>query len=287
MEGKSLPAFGLVVNQRNEILLIQRGYGKDKGKWSLPGGMRDKGETYRDTAVRETREETGIRMSADELYYRGTRSRFEVWRGKRIGGRLRVQRKECLDAKWFQFDMLPHDEDLAFGPDKRAIGKWAAANPGSRRVHYPRSKMVKSGFALVVNDRNEILLIRRTRGPRARKWSLPGGNAIRGRGRRDTAVHETQRATGIRFVPDRLYYENRHDARIWLGKPSSLVIQLGPLTFPMRKENAPAANPNSHWFPLDHLPDDDSLGFAIDVRTIEKWASENEGSRRTEPLVRD
>ena len=268
------------MNQRNEILLIQRGYGKDQGKWSLPGGRRDKGETYRETAVRETREETGIRMSADELYYSGRSARFEVWRGRHIGGRLRVQRKECLDAKWFQIDMLPHDDDLAFGPDKRVIGKWAAGNPESRRVHYPRSKMGKSGFALVVNDSNEILLIRRTRGPRADKWSLPGGNVKRGQGRRDTAFRETERVTGIRFVPNRLYYENRHGARIWLGNPSPLVIQLGPLTFPMRKENAPAADPNSQWFPVDQLPDDDSLGFAIDVRTIEKWAAEHEGSRR-------
>ena len=63
-----MPAFGLVVNNRGEILLIQRGYGKDKGKWSLPGGQRDRGETYKRTAVRETREETGIKMSADILY---------------------------------------------------------------------------------------------------------------------------------------------------------------------------------------------------------------------------
>ena len=33
-----MPAFGLVVNERNEVLLIQRGYGKEKSKWSLPGG---------------------------------------------------------------------------------------------------------------------------------------------------------------------------------------------------------------------------------------------------------
>ena len=169
-----MPGFGLVVNERNEILLIQRGYGSRKGKWSLPGGNRDKGESLRRTAVRETREETGIVMSADTVYYKSTRHHFEIWRGKRLGGRLRVQRKECLDGKWFKNDMLPHDDNLAFGPDKRAIGKWVAENPGSRRVHYPRSRMVRAGFGLVVNDRREVLLVQRNNGRRAGKWTLPG-----------------------------------------------------------------------------------------------------------------
>ena len=73
-----MPAFGLVVNERNEILMIQRGYGREKGQWSLPGGQRDKGESLRRTAVRETLEETGIRMSADELYYKSERHSFEI-----------------------------------------------------------------------------------------------------------------------------------------------------------------------------------------------------------------
>ena len=61
-----------------------------------------------------------------------------------------------------------------------------------------------------------------------------------------------------------MYLENRHRARVWLGKP-------GP---------QPVKSANGRWFPIDKLPDDDSLGFSIDVRTIERWAAENKGSRR-------
>ncbi len=259
-----MPGFGLVVNDENEILLIQRGYGKEEGKWSLPGGRKDKGESLKSTAVRETLEETGIRMTADDLYYKGRRHPFEVWRGRRIGGRLKVQRKECLDAKWFQADMLPHDDNLAFNPDKIVIGKWAAENPGGRRVYYPRYRMDRAGFGLVVSDNSEVLLVQRKRGLRAGKWSIPGGSSKSDERRIDAAIRETRNATGIVFTPDSLYLENRHRARVWLGRPGS---QRGKSS-------------DSRWFPIHELPDDDSLGFAIDVRTIEKWASENRGNHR-------
>ncbi len=259
-----MPAFGLVVNESNEILMIQRGYGREKGQWSLPGGQRDKGESLKRTAVRETLEETGIRMSADELYYKSDRHAFEIWRGRELGGRLNTQKRECLDAKWFQIDMLPHDNNLAFGPDKRAIGKWAAENSGSRRVYYPRSPMSRAGFVLLVDHNDRVLLVRRQKGTRAGKWSLPGGKARSSERRRDVAWRETNRATGLCFDLESLYLKNRHQARVWRGSPHIST----------RKSI------KGRWFPVDSLPDDDSLGFAIDVRTIEKWAAENPGSRR-------
>ena len=265
-----MPAgFGFVVNDRDEILLIQRGYGKNKGKWSLPGGNQDRGESLRRTAIRETREETGVSMGSVRLYYKGGNHRVEVWRGKRKGGHLKIQKSECLDAKWFQKDMLPADENLAFGPDKIALKNWASENPGSRRVHYPRSKMDRAGFALVVNDENEILLVRREHGRRKGKWSIPGGKPKSGESRQDAATRETHKATGIRFDSHRLYYENRHQAKIWIGKPKRSRISA----------SSSQLNDNAAWFPIDRLPGDDSLAFAIDVRTIEKWANENRASR--------
>ena len=48
-------AGGLVLNEKKELLMIFR-----RGKWDLPKGKLDKGETLEQCAVREVEEETGL-----------------------------------------------------------------------------------------------------------------------------------------------------------------------------------------------------------------------------------
>jgi len=48
-------AGGLVYNESNELLMIFR-----RGKWDLPKGKLDEGESIPDCAVREVQEETGL-----------------------------------------------------------------------------------------------------------------------------------------------------------------------------------------------------------------------------------
>jgi 8-oxo-dGTP pyrophosphatase MutT (NUDIX family) len=53
-----VPAVVVVVtSEAGEILLIRR---TDNDKWALPGGAIDLGESVRQAAIRETKEETGI-----------------------------------------------------------------------------------------------------------------------------------------------------------------------------------------------------------------------------------
>jgi ADP-ribose pyrophosphatase YjhB (NUDIX family) len=54
----------VVVNDAGEILLIRRA---DNDNWALPGGAMDLGESLPDAAVRETLEETGIRVELTGL----------------------------------------------------------------------------------------------------------------------------------------------------------------------------------------------------------------------------
>jgi 8-oxo-dGTP diphosphatase len=58
---------GAVIWSGDKLLLIQRGKGPRVGSWSLPGGLQKLGETVRETACREIREETGLEVEVTHL----------------------------------------------------------------------------------------------------------------------------------------------------------------------------------------------------------------------------
>jgi 8-oxo-dGTP pyrophosphatase MutT (NUDIX family) len=53
-----------VVDDDGRLLVIKRA---DDGRWCLPGGKLDVGESPEEAAVREAREETGVRVAVEEL----------------------------------------------------------------------------------------------------------------------------------------------------------------------------------------------------------------------------
>ncbi|MDH3231941.1 MAG: NUDIX hydrolase [Alphaproteobacteria bacterium] len=58
---------GVVVWKDAKVLLIRRGRPPREGDWSLPGGRQKLGETTRQTAIREVREEAGIEIVVGNL----------------------------------------------------------------------------------------------------------------------------------------------------------------------------------------------------------------------------
>ncbi len=58
---------GAVVVDRERVLLVHRGHEPSKGKWSLPGGMLELGESLMEGVAREVLEETGLVVEAVEL----------------------------------------------------------------------------------------------------------------------------------------------------------------------------------------------------------------------------
>jgi 8-oxo-dGTP diphosphatase len=64
---RPLVGVGAVIVHEGRVLLVKRGSEPLKGHWSIPGGLLELGETLRQGAVREAREETGLVVEAGEV----------------------------------------------------------------------------------------------------------------------------------------------------------------------------------------------------------------------------
>jgi mutator protein MutT len=57
-----IPCVGAIITADGQILLIRRGHEPEAGRWSLPGGRIEPGETDQQALVREVREETRLEV---------------------------------------------------------------------------------------------------------------------------------------------------------------------------------------------------------------------------------
>ena len=68
MNAARIPCVGAVVRDgAGRLLLIKRGHAPEAGRWSLPGGRIEPGETDAEALVREMREETGLTVRPGPL----------------------------------------------------------------------------------------------------------------------------------------------------------------------------------------------------------------------------
>lgn len=107
---------GCIYNAQGEVLLQRR---SDSGRWGLPGGAIEPGESICDAAVREIREETGLEVVVERLigiytdpdmvYPNGDKAHsiciavdFTV-----LGGSMVCNDGESLELRYFPLDKLP------------------------------------------------------------------------------------------------------------------------------------------------------------------------------------
>jgi ADP-ribose pyrophosphatase YjhB (NUDIX family) len=109
----------LIINEENEILLQKRG--TFPFKWGLIGGITELGEALEETAIRETKEETGLDI--EDLRLLGTVSGKDCYikfpHGdeayfinvgyvtRKYHGQIRCDGVETIELKFFSVDKLP------------------------------------------------------------------------------------------------------------------------------------------------------------------------------------
>lgn len=74
---------GIILEKDGQILLQHR---KDRDVWGIPGGVMEPGETFLETAARETLEETGLKTENLKLFglYSGEEGYSEYLNGDKI-----------------------------------------------------------------------------------------------------------------------------------------------------------------------------------------------------------
>jgi 8-oxo-dGTP diphosphatase len=122
-----LVGVGAVIIEDGRVLLVKRGHPPLVGEWSIPGGVLELGETVRQAAVREAREETCLTVETADLlgvYDRVLRDdnghtlyHFVLvdFRCRRVGGEAQAA-DDADEVRWFTPDEareLPLAEDTA------------------------------------------------------------------------------------------------------------------------------------------------------------------------------
>ena len=110
---KTEKSCGCIILKDNQVLLI--GAKDDNGKlfWSFPKGHQENGETDIETAIRETKEETGLDVEISDItpiktghfIHGGTvYKNILLFIAKPLSYELRLQEEEAEQAKWIQIN---------------------------------------------------------------------------------------------------------------------------------------------------------------------------------------
>ncbi|HEY2953869.1 MAG TPA: NUDIX hydrolase [Candidatus Eisenbacteria bacterium] len=124
-----VPAAGVVLAHRGEVLLVKRRFEPRAGAWCLPAGFMESGETPERCARRELREETGIVARLTGLFgvYAGlddprARTVLILYGARRTGGRLAAG-DDAVEAGFHPLGRLPRP--IAFESHRRALASLA------------------------------------------------------------------------------------------------------------------------------------------------------------------
>lgn len=224
----NIGASGVIVNQYNQVLLIQR---DDTRTWAPPSGALEPGELPDAAAAREVREETGLIVKPVRLVgvhyvpFEPTPLLGFTFRCIQRGGEIAAS-EESPQVAFFQSDQLPraisdfHKSRLvkAFKHDTltpmwyvQSIGlrtrlfkmglerfiypykAWRRRHSG-KPAYVPPRPWQTAAFTVIRDEQGSVLWVRRTDQD---AWNLPGGRSDEKEPPWETAVRETREETGL------------------------------------------------------------------------------------------
>ena len=114
---------GTIFTIEKQVVLLRRGVDPAMGKWVFPGGYVDRGESVRDAAIRETKEEANLHVTLSSLLdvysYPRSPNVIVVYAAEVVGGEL-LAGDESVEAQTFSAAGIPWEE-LAFDSTRDAL----------------------------------------------------------------------------------------------------------------------------------------------------------------------
>ncbi len=125
---------GVIVDGQGRMVVLVRGKEPGKGKWDLPGGFADPGETAEDALRREVREEIGLEVTA--LRYLGSWPNVYEYVGVRyrtldMGFTCEVKEVACARPREAEIADV-----LLLSPNQIDLGRFAFRSVGAIAGRY-------------------------------------------------------------------------------------------------------------------------------------------------------
>ncbi len=190
----------------SKLLLLQRASNKlEPGRWGVPGGKLEKGETPEQAAVRELSEETGISVESPSqvryvgaLYIRKPGVDY-------IYHLLRVQVEQMPDIS------LSNEHENYKWASLKDLEEMPLMTGGKEILDYYRKTLIKkrSGASvnayLILRRKDEILLhLRKNTGYCDGMWGLVAGHVEDGESATAAMIREAREETGIELSPSQI-----------------------------------------------------------------------------------
>ncbi len=298
---------GALIVRRGELLLLQRPAeaAAFPAAWNLPAGYCEADEPPRQTAIRETAEETGLTIETGRLvdaYFFDDDPRGNglllVYESRVVGGELRPDEREAAAAGYFAPDRLPrplcgggHDrailawqarvldrwrpgEPLRYCPhcthpleERPAFGRLRPTCPVCGYVHF---RGLKVGVSVMVIREGRLLLVQRGVEPGRGRWGLPSGFVEWDESPLTAAGRECREETGLEVAIEELL-EVSHYTDDYRGPGISLTYRAAVVGGRLQAGDDAAA---ARFFLPAELPPGDEIAFQGHRRLLARWRSQ-------------